>query len=105
MDGAAVRDYLLADHKIRAAYEVLANAKTDTSRVLHTGPLASGKSKVTFTTEHGGDIPPILLIDEAEIHLHYDAQADLIQMLGAMVRAHGVQRTGWVVGEHSVGIE
>ena len=26
-------------------------------------------------------VPPILLIDEAERHLHYDAQADLIQML------------------------
>lgn len=25
--------------------------------------------------------PPILLIDEAETHLHYDAQADLVQML------------------------
>jgi predicted ATP-dependent endonuclease of OLD family len=25
---------------------------------------------------------PILLIDEAETHLHYDAQADLVQMLG-----------------------
>lgn len=26
-------------------------------------------------------VPPILLIDEAETHLHYDAQADLIQVL------------------------
>jgi predicted ATP-dependent endonuclease of OLD family len=26
-------------------------------------------------------IPPILLIDEAEMHLHYDAQADLVNML------------------------
>lgn len=26
-------------------------------------------------------VPPILLIDEAERHLHYDAQADLVQML------------------------
>ena len=26
-------------------------------------------------------VPPILLIDEAEVHLHYDAQADLIDML------------------------
>jgi predicted ATP-dependent endonuclease of OLD family len=25
--------------------------------------------------------PPVLLIDEAEVHLHYDAQADLINML------------------------
>jgi predicted ATP-dependent endonuclease of OLD family len=27
------------------------------------------------------EIPPILLIDEAETHLHYDAQADLIRVL------------------------
>ena len=26
-------------------------------------------------------IPPVLLIDEAEMHLHYDAQADLVNML------------------------
>lgn len=29
----------------------------------------------------GEDVPPILLIDEAETHLHYDAQADLVQVL------------------------
>ena len=29
----------------------------------------------------GTDTPPVLLIDEAEVHLHYDAQADLINML------------------------
>jgi len=28
-----------------------------------------------------GEVKPILLIDEAEQHLHYDAQADLVQML------------------------
>ena len=27
------------------------------------------------------DVPPIVLIDEVERHLHYDAQADLVQML------------------------
>ncbi|GAA4597949.1 hypothetical protein GCM10023194_74190 [Planotetraspora phitsanulokensis] len=27
------------------------------------------------------DVPPILLIDEAETHLHYDAQADLVDVL------------------------
>lgn len=33
-----------------------------------------------FTTRNRV-VQPILLIDEAEMHLHYDAQADLIQML------------------------
>jgi energy-coupling factor transporter ATP-binding protein EcfA2 len=34
----------------------------------------------SFTMRQRAD-KPILLIDEAEMHLHYDAQADLIQML------------------------
>ena len=37
--------------------------------------LAAFMSSKTF------DVPPVLLIDEAEQHLHYDAQADLVQML------------------------
>ena len=28
-----------------------------------------------------GPTPPVLLVDEAELHLHYAAQADLIQVL------------------------
>jgi predicted ATP-dependent endonuclease of OLD family len=34
-----------------------------------------------FVTTRSTSPPPILLIDEAEVHLHYDAQADLIDML------------------------
>ena len=34
-----------------------------------------------FVATKGTDIPTVLLIDEAEMHLHYDAQADLINML------------------------
>lgn len=37
---------------------------------------------LAFLSRHrSGDALPVLLIDEAETHLHYDAQADLIQML------------------------
>jgi predicted ATP-dependent endonuclease of OLD family len=36
---------------------------------------------LTFLNLENYDELPILLIDEAETHLHYDAQADLIQML------------------------
>ena len=36
---------------------------------------------LTFLNLENYEEPPILLIDEAETHLHYDAQADLIQML------------------------
>lgn len=36
---------------------------------------------VTFMGKQNPDVEPILLIDEAETHLHYDAQADLIDVL------------------------
>ena len=36
---------------------------------------------VALTAGEGHTVPPILLIDEAERHLHYDAQADLIGVL------------------------
>ncbi|MEH0109657.1 AAA family ATPase [Tersicoccus sp. MR15.9] len=36
---------------------------------------------VAFIEAGGYDVPPILLIDEAETHLHYDAQADLVGVL------------------------
>lgn len=36
---------------------------------------------VALTAGEGHAVPPILLIDEAERHLHYDAQADLIAVL------------------------
>ncbi len=34
-----------------------------------------------LSRQPGLDVPPIVLIDEVERHLHYDAQADLVQML------------------------
>jgi len=37
---------------------------------------------VALTAQHSHRVPPILLIDEIEMHLHYDAQADLIRVLG-----------------------
>jgi hypothetical protein len=38
---------------------------------------------VALTAGQSHDVPPILLIDELEVHLHYDAQADLIRVLAA----------------------
>ena len=35
---------------------------------------------IAFTDRQGTDFPPILLVDEAERHLHYDAQADLVRV-------------------------
>lgn len=54
---------------------------------------------LAFTTlEQTGQAPPILLIDEAEIHLHYDAQADLVQMFAKQEVASKIIYT-----THSVG--
>jgi energy-coupling factor transporter ATP-binding protein EcfA2 len=36
---------------------------------------------VALTAQQGHQVPPIILIDEVEQHLHYDAQADLIGVL------------------------
>ncbi len=53
---------------------------------------------VAFTTERARRVAPILLIDEADIHLHYDAQADLIQML-----SHQQQAAQVIYTTHSAG--
>jgi predicted ATP-dependent endonuclease of OLD family len=37
-------------------------------------------SLMAYVSIQESDQPPILLVDEAETHLHYDAQADLVQM-------------------------
>ncbi|HEX5983693.1 MAG TPA: AAA family ATPase [Solirubrobacterales bacterium] len=42
---------------------------------------------VALTAGEGHDVPPILLIDEAEMHLHYDAQADLMEVLAKQTTA------------------
>jgi len=36
---------------------------------------------IAFLAKHKTEVPPVLLIDEAETHLHFDAQADLISFL------------------------
>lgn len=42
---------------------------------------------VSFLARHDFEVPPVLLIDEVETHLHYDAQADLIEVLTNDVEA------------------
>lgn len=44
---------------------------------------------IAFLKVHGSDRPPILLIDEAENHLHIDAQADLVNMF--VTQEHAVK--------------
>lgn len=45
---------------------------------------------VAFLARHDFPSPPVLLVDEAETHLHYDAQADLIEVLTNDVQASQV---------------
>ena len=45
---------------------------------------------VAFLAAGEHDVPPVLLIDEAETHLHYDAQADLVGVLLKSVNAEQV---------------
>jgi len=42
---------------------------------------------VAFLESGGYTVPPVLLIDEAETHLHYDAQADLVGVLLKSINA------------------
>lgn len=42
---------------------------------------------VAFLTMKGQIVPPVLLIDEAEMHLHIDAQADLVNEFMTQTRA------------------
>jgi predicted ATP-dependent endonuclease of OLD family len=51
-----------------------------------------------FLARHTLDVPPVLLVDEAETHLHYDAQADLIRVFEAQKQATQVVYT-----THSIG--
>ncbi len=44
-------------------------------------------SLAAFVASQRLDVPPILLIDEAETHLHFDAQADLVGVLLKQVQA------------------
>lgn len=36
---------------------------------------------ICFLARHRTEVPPVLMLDEAETHLHYDAQADLVEVL------------------------
>jgi hypothetical protein len=52
----------------------------------------------TFVASQKLAVPPVLLVDEAERHLHYDAQGDLIRMFENQREAAGV-----IYSTHSAG--
>lgn len=53
---------------------------------------------VAFTIRYKGFRPPVLLIDEAEMHLHYGGQADLIQVFERQTVAQAI-----IYSTHSIG--
>lgn len=53
---------------------------------------------IAFTARFGGDSKPILLVDEAEVHLHYGGQADLVKVFERQQVAQTVIYT-----THSIG--
>jgi hypothetical protein len=48
---------------------------------------------VALTAQQSLEVPPVLLIDEVEMHLHYDAQADLVAVLAEQETAPQVVYT------------
>lgn len=54
-------------------------AKTDISE--RSDGLRTFIALVAFLAQKQTEVPPVLMIDEAETHLHYDAQADLLDVL------------------------
>lgn len=53
---------------------------------------------VAFAARYAGSVRPVLLIDEAETHLHYGAQADLVQVFERQTAAETIIYT-----THSIG--
>lgn len=68
IDGDQLRIELIEDGDIVTAFEE------------RSAGLRMYVALIAFLKTHGSDRPPILLIDEAENHLHIDAQADLVNM-------------------------
>lgn len=62
--------------------QIFVEEGTDTARFTdRSDGLRSFIALIAFLEQHQTDPPPILLIDEADMHLHYNAQADLINRL------------------------
>lgn len=60
--------------------------------------LRSFVALIAFASRYGGDRKPVLLVDEAETHLHYGGQADLIKVFERQQIAQAIIYT-----THSIG--
>ena len=89
---------LRADHESLAIH--VTDAETDRDVVIgeRSAGLRMFASLLAFCARHGGELKPILLFDEAETHLHYNAQADLMHVFATQDVAQTVLYT-----THSIG--
>lgn len=73
---------------------LLIHVKSGSGKPMKIGERSDGLRQfvalVALTAGEGHIVPPILLIDEAERHLHYDAQADLMGVLVSQTAASQV---------------
>jgi energy-coupling factor transporter ATP-binding protein EcfA2 len=73
---------------------LLVHVKSGSGKPMKIGERSDGLRQfvalVALTAGEGHVVPPILLIDEAERHLHYDAQADLMGVLARQTAASQV---------------
>jgi len=74
--------------------QLFIHVKSGTGTTMRIGERSDGLRQfvalVALTAYQGYTVPPILLIDEVEMHLHYDAQADLIAVLETQTTASQV---------------
>lgn len=74
--------------------EVLVKELRASGPVTHVGERSDGLrifiALAAFLASGGWRVPPVLLIDEAETHLHFDAQADLVGVLLKSIDAEQV---------------
>jgi predicted ATP-dependent endonuclease of OLD family len=79
-----------------------------TSPTLRSDGLRTFVALVAFLASGDHAVPPVLLIDEAETHLHYDAQADLVSALLKSVKAtqvfYSTHSPGCLPGDLGTGI-
>jgi predicted ATPase len=89
---------LRADHESLAIYVTDQDTDRDVLLEERSAGLRMFASLLAFCARYAGNVPPILLFDEAETHLHYGAQADLMNVFARQNIAQAVIYT-----THSIG--
>jgi hypothetical protein len=80
-----------------SGYELFVHVKSGTGATMRIRERSEGLRQfvalLTLTARQAHRVPPILLVDEIEMHLHYDAQADLMKVLARQTAASQVVYT------------